>query len=166
MSSELQELRGELRALRLVVEGALSRCSVLEERINSLEEGEAWVAVDSGPAGSTSGGEVDKNDTEGRRRLAQELGRFLRRAVSGGFRGDSGRQRLGLANRGYLIIADFQGKVLPAPIYTDSFQEVRNICKEGANLGDSIFLGFATKWEAKVACVEGGFAVPSILRNV
>lgn len=109
-------------------------------------------------------GEVDKSDQTGRRALAREIGRFLRRA--GDHRGSSGWDRLKLANRCYLVVADFTGRVLPTPLFADNFQEVRELCKRGSDCGDSVFVGFPSKWEARVACEEGGFTLPSSLRNV
>ena len=65
--------------------------------------------------------EVDKEDQSSRRQLAVEIGQFLRRALNGEHRGSSGRDRLKLANRCYLILADFRGRRLQKPICSDSF---------------------------------------------
>ena len=164
MSSEVSSLKSEVLVLRSLCESALTRVTELEERVQRLE---ARVSS-AGSADSARGSslEVDKEDQSGRRQLAAEIGQFLRRALNGEHRGSSGRDRLKLANRCYLILADFRGRRLPKPICSDSFQDVRNLCKIGADVGDSIFCGFATKWDAKVACLEAGVALPESLRNV
>ena len=148
MSSEVSSLKSEVLVLRSLCESALTRVTELEERVQRLEaereETKSWTRVSSaGSADSARGSslEVDKED-------------------------QSSRRRLKLANRCYLILADFRGRRLPKPICSDSFQDVRNLCKIGADVGDSIFCGFATKWEAKVACLEAGVALPESLRNV
>lgn len=173
MSSESTSLKSEVLVLRSLCESALTRVAELEERVQRLEaereETQSWARVSS--AGSTESArgsslEVDKENHSSRRQLAIEIGQFLRRALNGEHRGSSGRDRLKLANRCYLILADFRGRRLPKPICSDSFQDVRNLCKIGPDAGDSIFCGFATKWEAKVACLEAGVALPETLRNV
>eukprot|EP00438_Fugacium_kawagutii_P025713 Skav210469 [mRNA] locus=scaffold737:198761:205644:+ [translate_table: standard] len=117
-SADIQALRGELRAVREVLNGLLLRLEQAEARLGEIEEGDVWVPVDS------TSNEVDKDDPQGRRTLARELGRFLRRAADGDHQGTSGRDRLKLANRCYLVVADFGGTVLRVPIFTHSFHEV------------------------------------------
>ena len=115
--------------LRSLCESALTRvtgawkrgCSVLEAE---REETKSWTRVSSaGSADSARGSslEVDKEDQSSRRQLAVEIGQFLRRALNGEHRGSSGRDRLKLANRCYLILADFRGRRLQKPICSDSF---------------------------------------------
>ena len=175
MSSEVSSLKSEVLVLRSLCESALTRVTELEERVQRLEaereETKSWTRVSSaGSADSARGSslEVDKEDQSSRRRrqLAVEIGQFLRRALNGEHRGSSGRDRLKLANRCYLILADFRGRLLPKPICSDSFQDVPNLCNIGADVGERNFCGFATKWEAKVACLEAGVALPESLRNV
>lgn len=141
------------------MESLLLRLDQAEARLNEIEEGDQWI-----PVGESSG-EVAKEDQEGRRALAREIGRFLRRGADGVHRGTSGRDRLKLANRCYLVIKDFGGRTLSHPLFFESFQEVRELCKRGSDLGDSLFIGLPSKWEARVACEEGGFPLPASLRN-
>ena len=42
------------------------------------------------------------------------------------------------------------------------FGTVAQICKRGASCGESIFIGFATRWEAQLACEEAGIEWPGI----
>ena len=100
--------------------------------------------------------EVAAADAESRLALAKEIGKFLRRAVTGQPRGSSGRDRLKLQNRCYLVVADFEGKALAEPKFLTSFQEVKAICKRGSEAGDSVFVGLPTKWEAKSGADCGG----------
>ena len=105
-------------------------------------------------------GPVSTGDHEGRARLARQCGRFLRRALQGDFRGSSGRDRLGLGSRYYLICADYEGREQHPPLLLERFAEVRSRCKRASSCGGSVFLGCATKWELTLAIEEGGFERP------
>ena len=59
-----------------------------------------------------------------------------------------------------MILADFEGKRFSAQKVTDSFAEVKETCKRGSSSGASVFLGFATLWEEKIAVEEAGYAWP------
>ena len=69
----------------------------------------------AGNACAPSSREVDPTDTVGRRALAQQLGAFVRRALSGEHLQPSGRARLNLRSRIYLAFADFEGRPLQPP---------------------------------------------------
>lgn len=163
--SSVQALRAELAALRNEVRALTDRVIELESQVgfelvggisSTAEPPEDWRGTEI---------EIKAEDTEGRRKLAEGIGRFLRRAVDGDLLGSSGREKLKLQNRCYLVIADYEGRLLPSPLFTTSFQEVRGRCKRGPELERSIFVGLATKWEARVALEAGRFEVPLELRD-
>ena len=177
-------LSAEFDSLRSLVESLRLRVADLEERLRFLEgEGEgadraslgSYEAVTSRnpPSDSASGlsstrpstAEVLVGDTTARADLARQIGAFLRRCREGLPRGSSGRDRLRLQNRYYIILADYEGVFLPEPIFTSGFAEVRRICKRGADAGASVFVGLATQWEAKLALESGGFVIPRSLSN-
>ena len=175
----------EVAELRLVVRDLQSRVEELERnqtraaREDSFQlilqaEGEAETPVPpaSRPQAETPSrgteevsGEVFSSDTEARVQLAKGIGKFLRRSVSGQPRGSSGRDRLRLQNRCYLVISDYSGHQLSVPKFLTSFQEVRQLCKRGSDVGSSVFVGLPTKWEARVALKAGDFALPDELRD-
>ena len=152
---EIAALRSELEVLRL-------RVQVLEERLSAREAerpsptasagSEGFSVVTSAPGQS---GYILAEDTEERLELAKECGRFLRRAYSGVYRGTSGRDRLKLGSR------VFSGRKFDQPKVFERFSEVKDLCKRGPDAGSSVFLGFATQWEAKLAVKEAGFEWPS-----
>lgn len=72
-----------------------------------------------------------------------------------------GLRRLSCQSRLYLILADFEGNLV-APRAVKEFGTVAQICKRGPSCGDSIFIGFATQWEAQLACDEAGIDWPGI----
>ncbi len=179
-SSEVRALRAELEALRLSVEAVRESVEELRDRIDPLggeEEsvGRDFRRVSPSVAPSSSGYSfVSQNpvpttqpthllataDHEGRAALAREIGRFLVRCLEGSNRGQSGRARLKLPSRLYLILADYSGNRLSEPRVVRDFATASSICKRGPSCGQSIFVGFATEWEAKLACEEAGIAWP------
>ena len=75
--------------------------------------------------------------------LARLVGEFLRRGISGGFRGPSGREQLSLSSKYYIICKDGVGRV-HHPRTVTTFSKVKELCFEGANpLPDTDFVGFA-----------------------
>lgn len=178
--------KGEVAELRSLVKDLQRRVEELERnqsRPSSADsfqlilqaEGEAETPIPQAgsssrpqaetPTGSEYPGEVLTGDTEARVLLAKGIGKFLRRAVSGLPRGSSGRDRLRLQNRCYLVIADYSGTQFAVPKFLTSFQEVRQLCKRGSDVGSSVFVGLATKWEARVALKAGDFTLPDELRD-
>ena len=160
----LSALKAQLRALSLRVLSLEERAAQAEGRLASVEESvredsnggfdliaeassseRASPAVRSQTQGSAADSEISSSDTQGRRLLAEEIGRFLRRAVNGEHKGTSGRDRLKLQNRLYIVPSDFEGNRLSEPRVETSFTIVKGICKRGADCGSSIFVGFATR---------------------
>lgn len=83
--------------------------------------------------------------------IAEEVGRFLRRSLQGDYRGGSGRDRLRLQSRVYILVRDFSGRLYnPVEIY-HRFVDLKPKVKSGDSAGDSIFIGLPTVWEAKAA---------------
>ena len=90
--------------------------------------------------------------------LARSLGAFVLRALRGQQLGDSGRSRLNLKSRLYLIFADFAGQPLQPPRVVYSFSDAAVICKRGRDLGQSILIGTPSKWEAVEILAAAGFS--------
>ena len=125
--------------------------------------GQADFATSSPPPLPRGSGAVDPTDTAARVRLARELGGFLREAVGGTNRGTSGRDRLRLQSRLYIVLAGFDGRPLESASVCASFAACKALRFRGDSCGHSVFLGFASKWEAREALIAGGFAVPASL---
>ena len=159
MSREAKVLRTEILEARREIDRLSSKLLQLEERLTELEDQGGFELVSSAEE------IVNKEDTKAREEIAKSCGHFFRRALRGQPRGTSGRDRLQLQNRGYVVLADHSGRRLPEPLFTESFAEVQGLCKRGADLGDSIFLGFASKWEARLALQTAELPLPAGLRH-
>lgn len=186
LAAEVEALRSLVEALRLRVTGLEDRLRRVEGEEDELRSEVAGVSsiggytfvsrdppVASTPApaepapasGGSEGGEITVGDTEGRASLARQIGAFLRRCRDGLPRGGSGRDQLKLQSRYYIILADYSGEFLPEPLVVNNFAEVRSRCKRGPHLGQSVFVGVPTQWEARLALESGGFVVPRSLQH-
>eukprot|EP00435_Cladocopium_sp_Y103_P020927 s3291_g5.t1 len=151
--TQIHVLSRVARVEESVQEGSASSFDLVTEADSSDRP-----AAEREPAASAaSSSEVGTSDSRGRRLLAEEIGRFLRRAVQGEHRGTSGRDKLKLQNRIYVVLANFEGQIFEEPRVETSFAIVKSLCKRGADCGNSIFVGFATKWEARIALEAGRF---------
>ena len=136
--------------------------SVVSERARPASTGSYSVIPSQAEAHLVTNDLVSSSDHEARAELARGVGRFLRRCLDGDLRGTSGRSRLKLTSTIYLILADFQGQVLSPPLVVRDFATAARVCKRGSSCGRSIFVGFATEWEAKIGCEEAGVNWPCI----
>eukprot|EP00438_Fugacium_kawagutii_P006451 Skav204515 [mRNA] locus=scaffold3201:99100:106360:+ [translate_table: standard] len=87
-----------------------------------------------------------------REEVAREIGAFFVRALSGSFRGSSGRQRLPqLKSRIYIVARDWEGREYRRPVkITTRFAEVKSLCSRSGDFADSVFCGVPSIREAKV----------------
>ena len=96
-----------------------------------------------------------------REEVARGIGRFFVRALEGRHRGNSGRDRVALSSRLYVVIRNRAGLVTTDPVRVlYRFSEVKAICAQGGDFGDSIFCGFPSLREARCAVAAAGFAWP------
>lgn len=100
-----------------------------------------------------------------REAAARATGQFFRRCLNGEPRGESGRGRVPLQNRIFVLIRSFEGVVHthPVRVYSSYSALKPHICETGThnNFGDSIFAGFASQWEASLAVREAGCDWPA-----
>ena len=184
-SPELRLLRAEVEILRASLEALQIRVEELESqgeerseiersrldrsedsvRRSSFEEAASSVTARSSDGWSRITDPISSTDHAARVQLARQIGQFLVRALRGDFRGSSGRDRLKLGNRYYIILKTFEGEQLPEPAVVSSFAEVRRLCKRGSDCGAALFVGLATQWEARIALEEAQLPLPSFLRH-
>ena len=93
--------------------------------------------------------------------VAREIGRFLGRAVRGENRGTSGRDKVSLPFRIYIVLAPFSGEPYTEPKLFSRFCSVKELCKRGPDTGRSVFVGLPSQWEALIALREAGFSWPA-----
>ena len=178
---EIQELRASLDSLRSEFAALSTVVSELREQVSHLSvqsDSEPWIPVQpesssAQPASQASSAGysvittesppfIAASDKEGRAELARQIGRFFKDSVAGRYTGTSGRDRLQLRSRLYVALVDYHGVRFPKPkIYRDfDFSSLAAACKRGPSVGQSVFVGFATEWEPRLALEEVEFPWP------
>lgn len=156
MSEEIRALRRELARLREEVE-------LLRDRVGALEQEQFEVVAPAGSSaagGSTSG--YSQPDGLLRTEAAEETGRYFKRCLDGLNRGSSGRDQVKLANRVYVLIRDIRGVTTTDPVRViNTYSELKPLVSRDSSFGDSIFAGFASKWEARIAVTTAGARWPA-----
>lgn len=166
---ELQELREDLRALTRRVDRLYE---IIETRGPQPASSQSAISVssfglsgyigqepaDSGPVeleefvgGSDfSAGTVTAEEWAQRENIAREVGIWLRRALLGAHRGNSGRSRIREGSNFYLVARDFSGTVTDNPIRVLSrFSEVKSLCNKRGSWGNSIGK-FLLHWKEEI----------------
>eukprot|EP00435_Cladocopium_sp_Y103_P073103 s469_g42.t1 len=171
LREEVRELREDLRRLTLRVDRQGDQISDLSESFASGSAGPSLGAseievVSSVPSAASAAGASSAAPPADsgppytqafRDSVAREIGQFLRRALNGENRGESGREKLrGLQSRYYIIVKDAQDTIHDPVLVVSKFYTVRNHCHHGDGWGDSIFVGVPTQREALLAALDDG----------
>ena len=91
----------------------------------------------------------------------REIGLFLRRSLDGAHRGTSGRDRLPLQSRYWLVVRDFRGEVFSPIKVCRSFSECAACCKRVSDCGDSIFVGLPARQDILSVCAAANLVLPN-----
>ena len=85
-----------------------------------------------------------------REAICVDIGRFLARCISGGHRGTSGRDRIPLPSRLWVIVRDYSGQIYTPVKVVRSWTSCKVLCKPGnSECGDSVFVGLPSEREAR-----------------
>lgn len=178
---QIRELRDEVRRLTARVDEQQDQIFELrlqgERRLEAGSELGSYIPVEEFPSRSDRGGleesqlvedlragSAERGDAtwEFRERVARECGDFLRRALSGDFRGSSGRHRLRISSKLYIVLRDASGRVTLDPVRIfRSFNNVRAVCGRDGGFADSVFLGVPTEREGRIVVERAGGTWPS-----
>ena len=148
LEREVQSLRGLVRDLGV----RLARLELSEFELVPEASEASGVGYHSPPArgsanaspGQTGGDHPGRpaeqqGGAEGlRREVAISIGNFLRQALNGKPHGTSGRSRVTLQHRYYIVCLALAGHLYPAPLILTTFAAVRNLCVEGSECGDYV----------------------------
>ncbi len=93
--------------------------------------------------------------------ICQKIGEWLKRAVNGEHRGNSGRHKLREGSTLYIICKDFSGRTYLDPIkISRHFAEVRSLCSSKGDWGQSVFIGLPSAVEVRAVARASGFNCP------
>ncbi|OLQ06696.1 Coiled-coil domain-containing protein 147 [Symbiodinium microadriaticum] len=136
--SDLDLLRAELLELRSEVFRLRARVAVLEgDRFELVDSPLPSTALRPQPSGleqPPSGADPTREE------VCESVGLFLKRCLNGEHRGASGRDRLPLASRLWIVVRGFDGTVYNPPRIFSRFSSCKPIVKRGSDTGDSIFV--------------------------
>ena len=97
-----------------------------------------------------------------RREAAESVGQFFRRCLEGLPRGLCGRERVELPSRIYVVVRDFEERVYdPVRIFYRWGEVKALVSRAGGQLGDSVFAGFPTEQEARIAVGSADLTWPN-----
>ena len=118
-------------------------------------------------AGTTGQGTRSELTWKQREDIADQIGRFFERSISGAHRGPSGRERNPLASRCWVVVRDYAGQIYSPVRVFRTWTPAAELVKPGrvADPGDSIFCGFPSEREAKRAVEVGGLDWPSVIEG-
>ena len=154
---EFDRVVGELASLRLQVQELQARL----ESGSSQTEFEVISSVAS-PA-STGAAALGADLPEARVQAAEQIGRWIRRALDQQRRGLSGREKVDLASRLYIVVRDISGNTFNPPKVFDTWSGAKHLVTLDRQYGDSIFVGFPSKAEARIALGVAGLQIPAAL---
>ena len=184
--AELLRLRAEVVELRELVLALSARVAALEAsegfelvrkpatapplpqafRAGPRASGSPGVASRSSPASEAASQDPLAEGRDPHRvSVAKEVGAFLGRACRGEHRGNSGRDKVQIASRVYIVLAPFSGELYPEPRLYSKFESVKALCKRGPDAGRSVFVELPTQWEALIALKEAGYDWPEAGMN-
>lgn len=151
--------------------------AALKERVSALEgrgtgssrssEFELITTRPASPAAAPSSPLVLSSSgiSEERREIAKSIGAWLRRCVQGELRGPSGRDRINLPSKLYLVVRDINLKSHNPPLVFFSWREAKDWCLIRGQNAESIYIGLPSKEEARVALSAAGLEFPAALQR-
>ena len=99
-----------------------------------------------------------------REEIARGIGIWIRRALDGDHRQNSGRDRLHLASRIYIVAKDFAGNTYNPVLVFTRLAQVRDLCQRGTDWSDSVFIGLPSQREGQIATAAAGLTWPARLQ--
>lgn len=98
-----------------------------------------------------------------RENIADGIGLFLARSLAGAHRGSSGRDKIPLQSRLWIICRDFNGQIYSPVKVVRSWSSCKILCKPGPTPGDSVFVGVPSEREARRIVATAGLRFPQAI---
>ena len=161
--SETSSLRS-LRSSR-ISEGSFSVVRSFDENASRSRSG-------SGEAGTASSNIVEGTDPDRapssrssqgwieREAICDEIAEFIKRSLGGDHRGASGRDRLKLPSKVWLVFRDYEGIEYRPVRVCRSWAACKDLVKKAGDVGDSIFIGLPSDREARRVASKTGVGWP------
>ena len=99
-----------------------------------------------------------------REEICDQIGQFLARSISGGHRGSSGRDKIPLPSRFWVIVRDYAGQIYSPVKVVKSWTSCKLLCKPANHeCGDSVFVGVPSEREARRVVQAAQLTWPSVI---
>ena len=93
--------------------------------------------------------------------IVDQISGWIERTLGGDHRGTSGREKIPLQSRYWVVIRDYAGQIYtPVKVFTQ-WGSAKGLVKRGHDCGDSIFIGFPSEQEGKRAVEGAGLRWPA-----
>jgi hypothetical protein len=182
LKEEVRYLRGEVRRLRRLVDDRDSRSdgsqrssraysegsfSLVEREFNenaSRSRSDTPCTEPASAAGSDPGRTGSTRTPQSwleREGICDEIAEFIKRSLDGDHRGASGRDRLRLPSRIWLVFRDYEGLHYKPVRVCRSWQSCKDLVKRGDGAGESIFVGLPSEREACRVAERSGVGWPT-----
>ena len=169
---EVGRLRRELAALRVRTGSeSYTRDSESEGSFSVVSQGAAAATSQRGPLPPAAPSAAPKSPSpclswEERDQIAEGIGLFLGRCIAGDNRGSSGRDKLPLGSKLWIVVRDYAGQIYTPVKVTRSWATVKPLVKpSGPDPGDSVFVGVPSEREARKAVAAAGLVFPAIIEK-
>lgn len=101
-----------------------------------------------------------------REAICDQIGRFLARSISGAHRGSSGRDKIPLASRLWVVVRDYSGQIYTPVKVVKSWASCKVLCKPSNHeCGDSVFVGLPSEREARRVVQAAQLTWPSVIEG-
>ena len=162
------DLTADLRDLAKENKALVARVGELEGRVNELEEkgsdsGFDLVRAEVAPTpvpSQAAPSVVAVGIPADRLAIARQIGRWLRECLGEGPKGKSGRDRVSLPSRLYIVVRSVGREVHNPPKIFYKWSAAKPWVSVRGDLGDNIFVGLPSEAEAIEAVRAGGFSLP------
>ena len=101
-----------------------------------------------------------------REQICDEIGRFLARAIGGSFRGPSGRDKINLPSRIWIIARDYAGQIYTPVKVVRTWSSCKVLIKPNNHeCGDSVFVGLPSEREARRVVAAAELDWPAVVEQ-
>lgn len=158
LQRDLERLTEQVAALTITVQRL--EHALLGERAE--DEGFSVIPSTSSAGASTTGASNQNSFSEAtlswtsREAIAREIGAYIASALRGRFSGPSGRDKIPLRSRVWLVARTFDGEALNPPRAFRRWQLAEALAKRGDSLGHSVVIGLPSERECRVVVEAAG----------
>ena len=164
--AEFDRLSAEVRALTTLLQGLTLRGAPRENSPSGISSA-SFELVSGGVSSAGESLAAAASDLSAERiAVANGIGAWVKRCLVGQLRGLSGREKIGLASKYYLVFRSIDSVVHNPPLVFSTWRDTKSkVFSPEGQPGDSIFIGLPTKAEARLVVQAADFEEPTALRR-